>query len=186
MSSPDTVSVDVAVGGDIDAVSKSMLDRQRLIEDVRRLSTTAGWSHNFRSALVIALQWAIIAGACTAALTAQHWWVWVIAICVIGTRQHALGVLVHEAAHYRLFTNKTVNDTVSDLLCGFPIGIRTSVYRAYHFQHHRFVNDRTQDPDCLCVADDADWSWPKTPSESTRLFLRDLWGLNVRGFARIV
>jgi fatty acid desaturase len=85
---------------------------------------------------------------------------------------------MHEAAHYRLFKNRFLNDTISDALLAFPIGVSTSVYRKYHFAHHRYVNTEL-DPDIQKVVGDEDWSWPKTQFECFKIFVRDLVGLNV-------
>ena len=74
-----------------------------------------------------------------------------LAAAIIGSRQQALGILVHDATHYLLYKNRTVNDIVSDLCCGFPVNISTTLYRSTHFRHHRFANTE-QDPDLVLQA----------------------------------
>jgi fatty acid desaturase len=156
-----------------DTTSARLLNREALVREVRELSLPNGW----RSTWAIAAQWLVIAGAIAAAGLYPRWWVYLIAVVVIGTRQHALGVLTHEAAHYRLFASRAVNDLVSDLFLAFPTGISTSVYRRHHFEHHRYVNTE-RDPNISHVAGDEDWEWPKLPWQCAKIFARDLIGLN--------
>jgi fatty acid desaturase len=63
----------------------------------------------------------------------------------IGSRQHAIFVLVHEAAHFRLFTSRALNDFVGTIL-GATIGISMHQYRVLHRLHHTYLYQR-QDPD---------------------------------------
>ena len=67
------------------------------------------------------------------------------AIVVIGSQQHAMFVLAHEAAHYRLFGNRTLNEFVGRLL-GSVAGISMCSYRVVHRLHHNDLYGRT-DPD---------------------------------------
>jgi fatty acid desaturase len=153
--------------------------RAAITPEIRRLSTVSNW----RSAVTIALQWIIILSAGTLAVWSGHWAVYILAGLVIASRQQALGILVHDATHYLLFTNRTVNDIVSDLFCGFPVSISTTRYRSTHFVHHRFTNTE-QDPDLVLQRQDPDWHWPKTRREALALFFRCVFALNLRGAAK--
>ena len=46
-------------------------------------------------------------------------------------------ILMHEAAHKLLFTNKRVNDWVGTWLVAYPAWTPIGVYRRVHFAHHR-------------------------------------------------
>jgi fatty acid desaturase len=74
-------------------------------------------------------------------------WLWVVipAIIIIATQQHALFVLAHEAAHYRLFPNRRVNDLVGRLLSA-TVGLSMCSYRVVHRLHHNHLYG-DQDPD---------------------------------------
>lgn len=64
---------------------------------------------------------------------------YILVIIFIGGRQHALGVLQHDAAHYRLLPNKVWNDIVAETLLAWPILLSNQYFRSYHFQHHRYL-----------------------------------------------
>jgi fatty acid desaturase len=156
-----------------DKTSRKLLDRTAVADAVRQLSVVDAP----RSVLAIAMQWLVIAFAIAAAIASHRWYIYVAAVFIIGTRQHALGVLTHEAAHYRLFRHRALNDVVSDFLLAFPSGISTNVYRRHHFEHHKYVNT-DKDPNIQLVRDDEDWLWPKFPWECAKIFARDLIGMN--------
>src|SRR6185312_8151874 len=154
--------------------------RAEIMPDVRRLSDVS----NLKSVLGIAFQWGVIVLAGWAAVASGHWAVYVLAGIFIGSRQQALGVMVHDAAHYLLFTNRTVNDMVSDALLAFPLGMSTTLYRETHFRHHRFANTEL-DPDHVQQLADLDWRWPKTPRDCFKLGMQCILGLNLHRSAKM-
>ncbi|MEY2954240.1 MAG: hypothetical protein RLZZ401_2327 [Pseudomonadota bacterium] len=89
-----------------------------------------------------------------------------LAVVFIGNRQLGLFILMHDAAHGALHSHRKVNDWVGKWLCGFDL----QAYRAYHLQHHRFVQ-QTEDPDLVLSA-----PFPVTRSSMQRKLLRDLSG----------
>ena len=133
--------------------------------------------------LTIGWQWLVIMIAGTLAVHSGQWWAYVLAALVIGSRQQALGVLVHDATHYLLFTNRRVNDLVSDLFCAFPLGISTTLYRHTHFKHHRFTNTEG-DPDWVWQQQDIDWAWPNAP-RMLGMLLRSVTGWNMPKMAKV-
>ncbi len=166
--------LDAPPNAEIAASSVERFPRARHVETVRRLSRINPW----RSVWLIALQWGVIVAAMTCALYFPYWWVFLIAGLVIATRQQAIGVLVHDGAHWLLFKNHTVNDIVCDMFLGFPSNLSTTLYRKNHFQHHRFVNTE-DDCDLAALREDHDWfDWPKTRSEFWWTMLKSVTGLN--------
>lgn len=117
---------------------------------------------------MIAHCWAIIAGAMTLAI----WVPWLIplAIPIIGARQLGLAVLMHEAAHGGLSTNKSVNDFAGHWMAGAPIGAHLGNYRNYHLTHHKFAQ-QPEDPDLILSA-----PFPITQESLRRKIIRDLTG----------
>ncbi|WP_405183149.1 fatty acid desaturase family protein [Nocardia sp. NBC_01377] len=73
--------------------------------------------------------------------------VYILAVTVIGSRMRALGNLLHEAAHRKLFRSKFLNDFTGGLLCAWPLGIGYLQYVKQHRLHHVYLWDENRDPD---------------------------------------
>ena len=99
-----------------------------------------------------------------------------LAVVIIGSRQFALAVLAHDAAHNLLFSNNKVNDWVGQWFCAYPIFQDNRVYRPYHLKHHRHT-ETEDDPDLILSA-----PFPITKKSFMRKVLRDLTGIT--GFRR--
>jgi fatty acid desaturase len=98
-----------------------------------------------RSLGAIALTLGVIAAAVALALaTWPSAWL-APCVVVIGIQQHALFILAHDAAHYRLFASRTVNDAVGRLI-GMAGGISMCTYRVIHRLHHNNLYTEA-DPD---------------------------------------
>jgi len=118
-------------------------DIQRLLskDEIRDLSRID--SVKFSAAAL--LEYGLIAAA---VVISQTWWnpiVYVLAVIVIGSRINALGGLMHDAAHYRAYANRSLNDFVGELLA-LPTSASMAGYRNTHFAHHRELNS-ANDPD---------------------------------------
>ena len=77
-------------------------------------------------------------------------WAWpspwlLLSVLVIGVQQHGLFILAHEAAHYRLFSRRTVNDAAGRLI-GMSGAISMCTYRVIHRLHHNNLYT-DEDPD---------------------------------------
>lgn len=151
----------------------SVLDDPTLVGDVKAISKVS----NARAAWAIAQEWLTIGTAIAFAMYFNAWWSYLPAIVIIGARQHALGILMHDATHFRLFTSRAANDGVSDWLCAFPIGLSTLGYRENHLDHHRATNT-PDDPYYNLMVNDATWQWPKTFRQAARHLTAELTGMN--------
>jgi len=163
-------------------VPRRVLNRRALASDIRRLSKIS----NARAVLAIGREWGLIAVSVACAVVSGDPLVWVAAGVVIATRQHALLILMHDAAHGRLLTSRTLNDTLGDLLLGLPNNVLLRRYRIRHAAHHRHANDRTQDPDRATIEGDDQWQFPRSRVSGITVFLRDLFSLNTARTARAV
>jgi fatty acid desaturase len=90
--------------------------------------------------------WTLILASLAAALSFPHPLVWVAAILMIGRCQHALAVLMHDAAHFRLFRSRRWNDLVGQWVCAVPIASNLFAYRTVHLRHHKYLLTE-RDPD---------------------------------------
>ncbi len=129
-------------------------------EEWQRLTERSRW----KGLVLVAHCWAVIGIAIAAGV------MWPLAIplviMLVGNRQLGLFILMHDAAHGALHRNRGINDWVGKWLCGFDL----HGYRAYHLQHHRFVQ-QTEDPDLVLSA-----PFPVTRQSLWRKMVRDLTG----------
>jgi fatty acid desaturase len=110
-------------------------------EEIRDLSRI----DSVKFSLAALLEYGLIAAAVWVSVT---WWnpvLYVIAVIIIGSRINALGGLMHDAAHYRAYANRQLNDFVGELLA-LPTSASMAGYRNTHFAHHRELNS-ANDPD---------------------------------------
>jgi len=161
-----------------DASPEVLRTDPRMLVEVRRLSEV---SEVLGSATVI-IQWTLILLAiglwCSlpAGLGVIRWLLYVVCVTVVATRQHALLIMMHEAAHGRISKNRAWNDFVSDMFCSFPVGLSTDLYRRRHLQHHQHTNT-DQDPDWVIIKPYEEWNWPMDQIEAFKIFASDLIGL---------
>lgn len=152
-----------------------------VLEEFRRLNRIS----DAKAAWAIARQWLVIATSIALAIRLGHVWGYALAILVISTRQHALGILMHDATHYRLFKSKWANDFLGDVLCAFPINMSVSRYRHDHLLHHKH-NMTERDPYWQEWKADSHWHWPKQRWEGLVLFARDIFMLNMSRVGKTV
>jgi fatty acid desaturase len=93
-----------------------------------------------------------------------------LALLLIGTRQLGMAILMHDAAHRALFSNRKLNDWVGNWLCAYPVWTDVFPYRPYHLQHHA-KNYTAADPDIGLVR-----PFPTTRASLKRKIIRDLTG----------
>ena len=99
-----------------------------------------------------------------------------VSVVLIGSRQFALAVLVHDGAHNLLFSNSKINDFMSQWFCAYPVFQDNRAYRPYHLKHHRFT-ETEDDPDLSLSS-----PFPITKKSFARKVLRDL--LGITGYKR--
>jgi fatty acid desaturase len=98
-----------------------------------------------RSAVSVALTVGLTVAVIAVAVTWWTPWVVVPAVLAMGILQHAWFILAHDAAHYRLFEPRWLNDLVGRALAT-PGGISMCTYRVVHRLHHNHLYGK-QDPD---------------------------------------
>lgn len=128
----------------------------------RRSDLAGGWA--------IGSTWAVIFGAFAVLAVFPNPVTFVAAVVVLGGRQLALAILMHEAAHRTLFERRFLNDVVTDWLCARPVWGHVERYRRHHLQHHAYTSTE-RDPDLSLVE-----PFPTTRASLVRKFARDLFG----------
>ena len=136
------------------------------VEEWSRLTSRS----SLRGMLLVAHAWGMIIAAVALVTLWPNPATWLLAVLIVGTRQLGLAILMHEAAHGGLHTNKTINEFVGQWLCAVPVGADLAAYRSYHLQHHKFTQ-QPEDPDLALSA-----PFPISKESFTRKAIRDLTG----------
>jgi fatty acid desaturase len=136
-------------------------------ELVQELTRRSAW----RASMAVVHDLAILTLAISIGL---YYWpnplVLLISILVIGTRQHALFVIAHDAAHYLLYANRALNDVVGRT-CAMLQGLSMCTYRVIHRMHHNNLYGEL-DPDTALHG-----GYPRGRAYLIRKLLKDLSGL---------
>ncbi len=135
-------------------------------EEITRLRTRSHW----RSVWMIAHVWGVVFGAMALFAAWPNPVTFILAVMLIGARQLGMAILVHDAAHGALFQDRAWNDRISNWLLGYPMLTETRAYRAYHLEHHKYVQ-QPNDPDIGLSA-----PFPITKSSFRRKLWRDISG----------
>ena len=110
-------------------------------ETLAELTQLSPW----RSTFAIGTTLGTIALVLVIAWTHFTWWVVLPAVVLIGIQQHALFVLAHDSAHYRLYGTRWLNDAIGRFV-GTIGGVSMMSYRVIHRLHHNNLYGEV-DPD---------------------------------------
>ena len=73
--------------------------------------------------------------------------VYLISIILIGSRQYALLILLHDASHFLINRNKRINDHIAIWYLAAPCGSTFLNSRRLHLLHHKKLGTGNEDPD---------------------------------------
>lgn len=154
------------------------LDSRRLKE----LSTKclAAWARDtaFDWCLIVAAIW--ISGLYASPVS------FLLAMLVVGNRQHALAILGHDGTHFTLSRNRRLNDILTNVFNMWPIGLTVEGYRKLHFQHHRGLGT-DEDPELHHKRSRApQWDVPASIGRIGKYALLDLVGYSVPDYKIII
>ncbi|MFI2343181.1 fatty acid desaturase [Nocardia gamkensis] len=107
---------------------------------------------NWHGPLALIGDWAVIAAVVIICEQLSGWLWWLVyltvGLTVIGTRQRALGTLVHEAVHGTLAKDERVNKFLGTWFSGYVILQPFEAFRRSHIRdHHGSFGDVRRDPD---------------------------------------
>ena len=105
-------------------------------QTVKQLSVLEPW----RAVRATAEEWAAIAAAIAVSVYFSNWVVYLLAVIVIGSRQHALLIMGHDASHYRYLPKRWQNELFSNLFLMWPTFASVEGFRKFHSTHHQFTN----------------------------------------------
>jgi fatty acid desaturase len=152
------------------------VDPSRTIDHVRRLLPPEVLAEltrldAWRASLAIAQTLILAAAVLVIAWTHFEPWAVVPAVLLIGTQQHAMFVLAHDAAHYRLFEARALNEFFGRLFGTLGV-IPVASYRVIHRLHHNNLYSEI-DPDIALHA-----GYPRGKGYLVRKLLQDFAGVN--------
>lgn len=124
--------------------------------ELKKLAALQPW----KSTAAIAFDWTVIALAIAVSEYAGNVFVYLACAAVIAGRMHGLGVLMHEASHFRLFRNRKLNDWIGDVFTAWPILATVASYRLNHLAHHQNTNTH-DDPDWVVKLDQIAFKFPQ-------------------------
>ena len=173
-----------ALNIETDAAQQAIPLRPAVLGGPERLSVTSKreimaltGARPARFAATLATTWLTIAALIALGIYANNLFVTALCICLIGTRQMSLALLLHEQVH-RLGLRSKYADWLINVFAVFPLFVTTvEDYAKVHLSHHKYCFTR-DDPDFLRKAGD-EWTFPKTKSQLLAIVLRDITAMNV-------
>lgn len=136
-------------------------------EEVNRLLKKS----DFRAAWEILHTWVWIGGAMALAGFFPNPFTILLALFIIGGKQLACAIILHDAGHYSLFSTKELNIILGNWFGAWPIFHNVEQYRPYHLEHHKSTGT-DDDPDLLLTR-----GYPTSSKSMLRKFFRDLSGI---------
>jgi len=104
--------------------------RPELRAELRRID-------DHRNAVTVVTVWLEVAVLIGGSVWIDRWWAYLVAFVLMGPMYARFAILMHEAAHKLLFTDKRVNDWVGTWLIAYPTWTPIGLYRRGHFAHHK-------------------------------------------------
>lgn len=137
--------------------------------------------NDWLAAVDIAMHWLWI----VAAFALVYFWAnvltVVVALFILGGKQLACAILMHDASHHSVLKNRKANDWVGQWLGAFPIFQNMLDYRPYHYQHH-ITTGLEEDPDLLLTR-----GYPTSQKSLFRKLFRDLSGqTGIKAFIALI
>ena len=131
---------------------------------------------------LIAFEWTLILVAMMLPLYVSPWLV-PVSLLILGSRQSALVIFLHDAAHKHICESRKANDIVARYALALPLFEEFATYRKEHTDHHRWLGHGGNDPDYVDPAWFRDIA-PDRPGAATRIYLT-LLGRNLNAGTRL-
>ena len=125
---------------------------------------------DFKAWTIVLFDWAVVIGLLVLAGMYPNPLVYLAVIVLLGGRQMAFGVIVHETGHKTFFKSQQLNEFAGTWLSGYWVFSDKDAYMKGHLVHHREAGTR-DDPDLKNYED-----YPVTTDRFRRKVTRDLTG----------
>ena len=142
--------------------------------ELRELSAPSG----IRSTANIVMDWLAIIAIFALVIEYPSPIIYVLAFLAMGRQQLALAILMHDAAHRRLYESSQWNDWIGQILLGAPLIFSLQSYKTLHLKHHQNPLG-PDDPDMSLIG-----GYPISKMSFGRKIARDLLGISYFKFIR--
>lgn len=143
------------------------------VKDISNLSKP----NVFKSLFQIAFEYILIFSIILFTINFFNPFTVLLAIMLIGARQHGLSAVAHDAVHYRICKNKKLNDFISNILIYFPLLSSLQKYRTSHMLHHIKPNSE-EDPDFINKKDNPEFKFPQTKINFLKNVFKYIFGVH--------
>ena len=126
--------------------------------------------NELKAASIVLFDWAVIIGLLVLAGLYPNPLVYLVVVILLGGRQMAFGVLIHETGHKTFFSSQRANEFVGTWLSGYWVFSDKDAYMQGHLVHHH-ATGTPDDPDLKNY-----WDYPVSQSRFSRKVTRDLTG----------
>lgn len=158
-SSVSEVKIEQIVAADDLRSMNLFVENNKSISDLRSLSR-------------LLFDYGVIFGCVAASEIVQSSVFCALAVLIIAGRQHGLMMLIHEAVHGHLYSNRKINDLLAEVFCSLPLMINFQGYRWNHLTHHQKLNTE-KDPDWARKKSKG-WVFPKDLGSLSWFFLKEV------------
>ena len=111
---------------------------------------------------------------------------YMLAVLIVGNRQHGLALLGHDGTHCTLSHNRALNEFLTNLLAWWPLLLTNGGYRALHTDHHLHLST-DRDPEIVHKKSRApQWDLPAPLTRILGYAAKDLAGYSIPDFWIIV
>ncbi len=118
--------------------------RKRVSDSNKPLIAQLSKPKALRSIGLYAVVYLAIAGLIGAGIYIDTWWFTALVVVLIAGRQHSLYIINHDASHYALFEDKSLNQSVATVLSNLvmfhhPEAWSFVQWRRVHMLHHKYL-----------------------------------------------
>lgn len=102
---------------------------------------------SFRSIFEILIGWLQVLLLLAFFIWMPNTWTFLLIFVLVGARQYGLLILLHDAQHTLLSTQRKFNDRLAIWMLAAPFGVTFSKSRTTHMRHHQHLGTGEMDPD---------------------------------------
>lgn len=133
-------------------------------QEIRQYNSSDNW--HALAAWVQDLVWVAL---CVAACYLVTWWLYPLAVLIIGARQRGLSTILHDCAHGVGASSKRLQMLIGTAMTAYPIFQQHYAYKVSHvYTHHPKLGDPNRDPDLQFFVEQKVY----TPASRGRYFTR--------------